>query len=565
MGWQATVQAVPLFVAAALAGVAGVVAFRQRDDHGTRLFVGFVLAAAWWSLTAGFELLRTDIFWSVTLTKATYAGIVVAPITWVLFVLEYTGRRQWFDRRRLGLLFVVPVISLLALSTNEPLGVHNLFWARFELAADGGVWSLSGTYGPLFWLHSVYSYALLAIGSYWLLELAVLSEHRYRYQAIGLLGAVAAPWTVNALYLLEVIRTPYDPTILGIVLSLLLILATIRRHSLLDLAPAARKLARTRLLETLADPVVVIDDEWRVVDLNPAAAAVFDVDRTPVIGAELAVVSPKLRDWLDGDRSEGVITYDVENVERYYDVQVTPLSRKGATDSGTLLALRDVTARQHNRQQVSVLHRLLRHNLSNTVTTIHGNAEYAVARARDDEVRDRLRVIQDNAAAMMDKQEKLDRVLRTFERERYTCKSLHALLQEVVDTVGQYHPDAQVTVETQGTSLSFDGQERLRIALEELLTNAIEHDPAEAPRVHVSATVADGQARISITDRGPGIPAHELEPLTNGEETQLSHGSGVGLWLVSWIVHSLGGAVDFETDGSGTTVTLRIPGRELSA
>jgi signal transduction histidine kinase len=63
---------------------------------------------------------------------------------------------------------------------------------------------------------------------------------------------------------------------------------------------------------------------------------------------------------------------------------------------------------------------------------------------------------------------------------------------------------------------------------------------------------------VAVTDDGPGLPAHESRVLTNGEETPLEHGSGMGLWVVHWIVSRYGGELDFEVD-DGTTVRLSLP------
>jgi signal transduction histidine kinase len=64
---------------------------------------------------------------------------------------------------------------------------------------------------------------------------------------------------------------------------------------------------------------------------------------------------------------------------------------------------------------------------------------------------------------------------------------------------------------------------------------------------------------VTVADDGPGIPEHELAVLTGDEPiTQLSHGSGLGLWLVIWLAESYGGHVRFGDDG-GTTVTVTIP------
>ena len=66
---------------------------------------------------------------------------------------------------------------------------------------------------------------------------------------------------------------------------------------------------------------------------------------------------------------------------------------------------------------------------------------------------------------------------------------------------------------------------------------------------------------ITVTDDGPGIPDHELDVLTGSEPiTQLSHGSGLGLWLVVWVTESYGGTVSFEeSDEGGAKITLRVP------
>jgi sensor histidine kinase regulating citrate/malate metabolism len=70
----------------------------------------------------------------------------------------------------------------------------------------------------------------------------------------------------------------------------------------------------------------------------------------------------------------------------------------------------------------------------------------------------------------------------------------------------------------------------------------------------------DGQGvDIVVEDSGPGIPEHELTVIEEGQETALTHGSSIGLWLIHWGLNSIRGAVSFDTTGAGTTVTLRVP------
>lgn len=71
-----------------------------------------------------------------------------------------------------------------------------------------------------------------------------------------------------------------------------------------------------------------------------------------------------------------------------------------------------------------------------------------------------------------------------------------------------------------------------------------------------------GMVYIRVTDNGPGIPEHEYSVLTAGEETALEHGSGLGLWLIFWVVNKSGGELIFEdADPRGSTVTMVLPAR----
>jgi signal transduction histidine kinase len=105
----------------------------------------------------------------------------------------------------------------------------------------------------------------------------------------------------------------------------------------------------------------------------------------------------------------------------------------------------------------------------------------------------------------------------------------------------------------------------LGTAIDELLRNAIDHAGREAPRVALDLTVEaddDGRrwATISVVDEGPGIPDVERAVLQRGEETALMHGSGMGLWLVYWVVTELGGEVAIEDrEEGGSTVTVELP------
>jgi signal transduction histidine kinase len=97
----------------------------------------------------------------------------------------------------------------------------------------------------------------------------------------------------------------------------------------------------------------------------------------------------------------------------------------------------------------------------------------------------------------------------------------------------------------------------LMFALENLIENGIEHNPSERAVVEITVTSDDEWVTIEVADNGEGIPAAEREVIESGTEDPLEHGSGIGLWVVSWIVQRSRGDVEFgQSDLGGAAVRL---------
>uniref|UniRef100_UPI003567E59A ATP-binding protein n=1 Tax=Salinigranum sp. TaxID=1966351 RepID=UPI003567E59A len=95
-----------------------------------------------------------------------------------------------------------------------------------------------------------------------------------------------------------------------------------------------------------------------------------------------------------------------------------------------------------------------------------------------------------------------------------------------------------------------------------LVENAVEHNDTDAPWVCVSVerTAVDGERYVDLTvaDDGPPIPEADREVLV-GRDPSLDDASGLGLWLVNWIVTDSGGEVTYEpNDPRGNVVTVRL-------
>lgn len=225
-------------------------------------------------------------------------------------------------------------------------------------------------------------------------------------------------------------------------------------------------------------------------------------------------------------------------------------------------------------RELSITHRVLRHNLRNELTVIEGHAtlardattgsssESGPAETHFDVVTDHLEAVQ----GLCDKAAELADV--TLDVDPTTMDATSEL--EAADRLETDHPDVDLEVSTP-QSAEVQAHPRLPTALDELLENAVEH--AETGDVTVTATVdtaADGtdSTRIEIADTGPGIPEMEVENLRQPEEDSLSHGQGLGLWIAYTIIEQSGGDLTYRENaptGTVATIHLQPAGDERSA
>lgn len=94
-----------------------------------------------------------------------------------------------------------------------------------------------------------------------------------------------------------------------------------------------------------------------------------------------------------------------------------------------------------------------------------------------------------------------------------------------------------------------------------LLGNAIKFSPAGA-HVSIDAACSGSEARVSVTDTGPGIPAGDLEAIF-GKFWQAGRrdrkGLGLGLYISRCIIEAHRGRIWAESAGGGSTFVFTLP------
>jgi len=213
-------------------------------------------------------------------------------------------------------------------------------------------------------------------------------------------------------------------------------------------------------------------------------------------------------------------------------------------------------------RHLTVLNRILRHDIRNNANVIQGNAEL-LADSPGDPV-ERARTIKRQAADLVELGEyakEIERLLHGDDADREVV-DLTAHVETCCEQVAREYPAADIDASLP-EDLPVLAHPLVSSALLNLIENAVEHNDKPTPRVDIDSTdVGHGGpelVEVRIADNGPGIPDGELVALERGYETDLEHTSGLGLWLVNWIVIESGGEMWFEeNDPAGTVACLRL-------
>jgi PAS domain S-box-containing protein len=331
---------VTLFLAGTISAILSVCAWRIRSTPGTKPFAIMLLAIATWSLEYAFELHAVLLSHKILWARIQYVSIVVVPLAWLAFVLQYTGRREWLTRRRLRLLLIVPAITLVLVATDP---MHGLIFKQVALDSRQSYAILVRTFGYGFWLHSSYSYLLLLFGTVLLLHSLIRTPRRYKGQLVSLLIATLTPWIGNAVYIFGLSPLPpLDPTPFLFFITGLSLSWGIFHYRLLGILPAAHKL----VVNSMEDGVILLDTQQCIRELNPAAWALVSTGQTEVIGKPIASVWPQWPDLTDHCQTQQPWSQELEldcrAGQRFFDVRISPLNIRRHR-AGCLMVLRDIT------------------------------------------------------------------------------------------------------------------------------------------------------------------------------------------------------------------------------
>ena len=564
-------------------------AWWRRATPGGIYLALLMAAAAIWALANAIEFAVLDIPAKIFWSKVSYVGIVNVPPLWLLFTLSYSRRTQWFMRRRVVLLWVVPAITLGLVATNE---LHHLVWPRIMPDPSAPGLMLIYEHGPGVWLNMLYSYPLLLLATIWLVRVALRSPQLYRRQAAALLAGAAIPWVVNASYLAGYRLFPsLDLTPIAFALTGLMMALGIFRFQMLDIVPVARD----TLIEKIGDGVLVLDARNRVVDINPAACQMMGLSAERAIGQPIRALAAQWPELVERFRETFEVQVEIAPQGRpaspWLELRISPLYDRRRQLTGRLIALHDITARKRAEEALYLYARELEasnveldafahtvaHDLKNPLSTLAAFGDLLeqkhttmsseqLATSANSMARSARRMINitdellllasvrkmeevptgplDMAAIVAAAQERLTDIIGLSQGE--------IILPPTWPTAIGYAPWVEeVWVNYLSNALTYGGTPRLVEVGFDVGREAADRFP-------------NFQVRFWVRDNGAGLTPEEQErlftPFTRLDQAR-ARGHGLGLSIVRRIVEKLGGQVGVESEiGWGSTFWFTLPG-----
>ncbi|MEC0372200.1 histidine kinase N-terminal 7TM domain-containing protein [Paenibacillus chibensis] len=241
-----------------------------------KAFFVFSMMAAVYAFASALELASGSLNEARIWIKVEYLGMPFLPPLNLLIIMSYLGMERFLKRGLKICMFVIPAVTLVLVMTNE---WHHWYYRDIFARAGTVHLKVDMVAGPWYIIQGAYTSACM-FGGIVLLLLSWRKMPSYRFQLSTMLIGLILPLAGDFLYLGGVTPDGMDPIPVIMTVTSALYLWALASKGLFHVAP----IARDNLFTSMRDGVLVLDRDDRLVDYNPAAAAMMPELGTGSIG-----------------------------------------------------------------------------------------------------------------------------------------------------------------------------------------------------------------------------------------------------------------------------------------
>jgi len=553
--------------------------FPDRDSF--RYFKLIMLSVAFWTLFAMLEVISINPTAKIIYSKLSYIGIVSTPVLCFFFSFEYAGKEAFLKEKRRLYFWIIPVIVLALVMTNE---LHGLIWSSIYPEKQlENLLVFRYERGPWFIINSIYCYSLTIMGIIHILitlvKFKTLKEH-----FIVLIGIIT-PLVGNGLYLTRLIEYDYAPPSFSL-LCICLAWAIISGFF-------ERKIAVSEtIFRHLEEAILLIDEKFNIISMNPYAEELF---KLPFKNQPLPAVG-LLPFW---DRIEGTLRDNMDEVlevclnynepPKWFTTRLYSI-KDNTKYPGWIISMFDITDKKLYEEELqkgriaaetaNVAKSQFLANMSHEIRTplngIMGFTELLGNTYLDMEQKDFLKEIKNASNTLYNlinevlDFSKIEAGKMELEKVDFTISELISSSVALVKHTSQKkgievccNIEAGISEHLMGDIL------KLKQVMNNLVGNAVKFTEKGYVKIAVGKireAEAEELIRFEISDTGVGIPLEAQEKLfqvftqADSSTTRKYGGTGLGLAISKKLVELMGGRIWVESEaGKGSSFNFEVP------
>ena len=530
-----------------------------------------------------------------------YIGACLVPVAVFFMGLIYANTKIEFKKRYL-LLFVIPIISLIVLWTND---YHHLFYEHYSVDFQENV------YGPYVTIHNIYSYVLLALGIIYMLKFSIKNSGFFSKQSLLIVLGVSVPLVVNILGTFKIIPMSIYVTPITFTVTIICCAIAILKFQFLGVTPIALQ----KIVDRISDGYVVLDENNTITDFNKTFLDIFKVKAEDIRSKNFIKliqnkeVSRQTIAKIDksierANETETTVSFEQHfpEIKKYFKIEITPINSDN-TSLGTLFLFKDITQHKEDmetirnnqdilmeRERLAGLGQLIggiAHNLKTPIMSIAGATQGLenLIKEYDESIDDPLVNSQDHHDIAKDMEAWIPKIrahleymsdiittvkgqavasLSTDDSEEFTIselvKRVNILMKHELKNAYIY---LNILMKVDENTV-IDGNVNVLVqVVNNIISNAIQaYDGKHDQNIQFEISQKENNMIFSITDFAGGLSKEVQDRLFKEMvTTKGKNGTGLGLYMsYSNIKAHFGGDITYKTEeGKGTTFNIVIP------
>jgi PAS domain S-box-containing protein len=347
MLWQLSPSVIAELIASAFLLVSAIY-FPWRDLNRQARLTGITLifVCALWMLSHAIEIGSPAASYKESLVGIQLVLGIIALTFWLFYIFHYLGPKYLLTVRVYILFAIMPLVAVLALSTNNAYG---LMWTDIGIDSQNPYLPLQPAYGIVYWACMVYTAVLTLTGSMLIIWNIMRRRYSYSREWIFLLIAAVLPLVtafIEVTGLLSFLKTPVGLTPWAACIGAIILIFNLPRFHTEQAIPIARDV----IFERIGDCILVLDMQDRVLDLNPAAEQLIGCKISDAFGLSIERIWPyqsiAKMPFNKMVKSGEELVLERDGKQRTYDPRISTITDPDGRLTSKVVLLTDITYRK---------------------------------------------------------------------------------------------------------------------------------------------------------------------------------------------------------------------------